>query len=72
MIRSRAEQGQVRFRCTHCGRDLPAGGTQPCHFCGNVGRDIILGINERVKVKENLTAILGRLEIHLYYQPLDS
>lgn len=45
-------QGQVRFRCSHCKRDLPADGPQPCPFCGKTGRDIITLNTETLNIRE--------------------
>ena len=56
------DEGQVRFRCRNCGRDL-----QPCPFCGQTGRQIIPTVNERVNVRENRIAVLSRLERNYRY-----
>ena len=53
-----ADDDQVRFRCRHCGRDLPAGGPQPCSFCNRIGRDIIANNTDRITIEESNTAVL--------------
>ena len=60
-------QGQVRFRCSHCKRDLPSG-EQPCPFCGQIGRDIIAQApTERISIGETNIAVLSTLERNLRF-----
>jgi hypothetical protein len=53
---------RVRYKCSHCKRELPPDGPHPCPFCGKTGRDIIAVNTDTLKITEvQPTAILERV-----------
>jgi hypothetical protein len=49
--------GKQMYRCLQCRRELQAD-EQPCPYYGNIGREIIISVEEKVNIEE------GRISFH--------